>query len=242
MSSRFRETQTRRLIGNMLAVVVALCRGADDPVCSYTAHPGTTYLGPGNVIGCADAEGLSHCRGRCTNDTRCAGFGLYTSGSRTGRCCTKSTDDGLSPWPAGTSYTKQPATPRCPYTPRPPPPAPPPVPPVPPAPPSAPVEVTVAFHGNGTFPYNKGAMLESLPGGQLAAACQAAKSEGSSNQRVLVAISPDNGRTWPAGWAAVAPEPVATGATQVQNVLPPSRPWPKQLGRRVTWEGLAVST
>eukprot|EP01050_Picozoa_sp_SAG11_P010459 SAG11_NODE_1047_length_6040_cov_3.805588_2_plen_77_part_00 len=44
---------------------------------------------------------------------------------------------------------------------------------LPPAPPSAAVDVSVIFSRNASFPYNKGAMLQVLPGGRLAAASQA---------------------------------------------------------------------
>lgn len=44
------------------------------------------------------------------------------------------------------------------------------------APPNvAPVTISEIFSGNATFPYNKGAMLELLPGGWIAAACQVGK-------------------------------------------------------------------
>lgn len=39
----------------------------------------------------------------------------------------------------------------------------------------APVTISEIFSGNATFPYNKGAMLELLPGGWIAAACQVGK-------------------------------------------------------------------
>ena len=182
-------------------------------VCTYTEHRNTTFLGSHarNVLACVDAEGLEHCRQRCSADTDCSGFGLYVSGGDLGRCCTKRDNLGAAAWPAGVSYTKVPA-PGCPFTPSPPPPPPPPPPrppPIPPAPPSAAVTTRTIFRGNASWPYNKGAMLQPLPGGRLAAACQAGAREAAPGQRVLVAISPDWGRTWPRGWSAPTPEPPA---------------------------------
>jgi hypothetical protein len=184
--------------------------------CAYTAHPNTTYLGH-NVIACKDAEGLASCQSRCTSDTHCAGFGLYTSGSHKGRCCTKRDNDGAHTWIAGCSYTKE-VTGSCPFTPSPSPHPPPPH--LPPAPPSAPVDVGVIFVGNESYPYNKGAMIQPLPGGRLAAACQAGAHEASGDQRILTAISADGGRpgTW-SDWTAAAPQPAGLDWAQWEPTL-----------------------
>ena len=184
--------------------------------CAYTPHPGTTYLGPDNVIECENAEGLAGCRARCTADAHCAGFGLYTSGPSKDRCCTKRNNDGAHAWNAGTSYTKEPNS-LCPFTPSPPPPPHRPPPPLPPAPPSAPAEISVIFRGNSSYPYNKGAMIQPLPGGRIAAACQAGAHEASGDQRILTAISPD-GRAFPE-WTAAAPQPPGLNWAQWEPTL-----------------------
>ena len=170
--------------------------------CTFTAHPNVTFLGnmslSKNVIECFDHEGLAHCQQRCEEDDSCAGFGLYVRGERLGRCCTKSNNLGPHQWTEGVSYTKNINPPMC------------------PAPPSSvPVNVSIIFRGNASFAYNKGAMIQALPGGLLAASCQAGDREASSNQRILYALSPDNGRSWPGGWAQVTPEP--EGAREVTH-------------------------
>jgi hypothetical protein len=186
--------------------------------CVYTAHPHTTYLGPDNVIACKNAEGLAGCRARCSADTNCSGFGVYTSGPSKDRCCTKRNNAGAHTWDAGCSYTKEPSA-GCPFTPSPPAPAPHPAPPpLPPAPPSAPAEVSVIFSGNSSYPYNKGAMIQPLPGGRLAAACQAGAHEASGDQRILTAISSTNGRTW-SDWTAAAPQPPGLNWAQWEPTL-----------------------
>ncbi len=188
-----------------LATVVPITFGATDP-CVYNEHRAITFLGPGNVLHCNDAEGGERCRLRCSADPECAGYGLYVTGPRTGRCCTKRNNDGASAWPAGVSYTKAaPAPPGCPF--------------LPPPTPSASVAVSHIFFGNATLPYNKGAMLETLPGGRLAAAFQAGLREADPGQRVLFGVSPDGGRTWPSDWAAVAPEPAGVEHAQWEPTL-----------------------
>ena len=70
-----------------------------------------------------------------------------------------------------------------------------------------PAAVRYIFKGNASFPYNKGAMLQQLPGGRLIAACQAGRTEAASDQRILYAISEDDGGySWPEFWTALAPE------------------------------------
>ena len=53
-----------------MAALALLAAAAAAPTasggCAYTPHPGTTYLGPDNVIECKNAEGLAGCRARCT--------------------------------------------------------------------------------------------------------------------------------------------------------------------------------
>lgn len=182
--------------------------------CSYTAHPNVTFLGVhANVIECQNNEGLAHCQARCSADDRCAGFGLYVRGERTGRCCTKYNRLGPAGWSSGTSYTKQVHLPACPFVPTKPPPPPGPL------PPSAPVAVSVIFGGNASFPYNKGAMIQPLPGGLVAAACQAGGRESSADQRILYAVSQDGGHTFPESWAATAPEASGVVGTQWEPTL-----------------------
>ena len=163
------------------ASVALVCSAAEHNVCQYTPHRNTTFLGS-NVILCIDNEGLNRCSSRCTEDVHCAGFGLYVAGPAEGRCCTKRTNTGASAWQDGVSYSKQ-VSRSCPLTPSPPPPSP------PPAPPSAAVTISYIFKGNATYPYNKGAMLQVLPGGRLAAAFQAGTREAAADQRVLYGIS-----------------------------------------------------
>ena len=163
--------------------------------CTFAAHPNVTFLGntSSNVIACFDHEGLEHCQHRCAADEACTGFGLYVRGGRLGRCCTKSNNLGSTVWADGISYTKNVDPPGC------------------PARTPVPVNVTVIFRGNSSFPYNKGAMIQALPGGLLAASCQAGDHEAAGNQRILYALSPDNGRSWPDGWSQVTPVPVDAG-------------------------------
>jgi hypothetical protein len=186
--------------------------------CNYTAHANVTFLdgGSSNVISCQNDEGLAHCQQRCDTDVHCSGFGLYVRGPIDRRCCTKRNNLDPTAWSAGVSYTKQVGQPGCAYEPSKPPPPPPPrppPPPIPPPPPSrSPVDVSVIFEGNASFPYNKGAMLQPLPGGRVAAACQAGQTEATSDQSILYAISADDGRTWPKHWAATSPHSAAAGA------------------------------
>ena len=62
-----------------MAALALLAAAAAAPTasggCAYTPHPGTTYLGPDNVIACKNAEGLAGCRARCTTDAHCASSG-----------------------------------------------------------------------------------------------------------------------------------------------------------------------
>eukprot|EP00729_Bicosta_minor_P017892 gene17892-29625_t len=149
---------------------------AGGSACNYTKHINISFLG-NNILLCKNNEGLEDCRARCTADDHCAGFGLYvTAGTKNGRCCTKKNNDGSVAWLQGVSYTKDVVPASCPFIPSPMPT------PIPPgagdviqskAPPNvAPVTISEIFSGNATFPYNKGAMLELLPGGWIAAACQ----------------------------------------------------------------------
>ena len=163
--------------------------------CTFTAHPNTTFLGniSSNVIACFDHEGLEHCQRRCAEDEACAGFGLCVRGSRLGRCCTKFDNLGSGEWVDGVSYTKNVDLPGF------------------PADTPVSVNVSIIFRGNSSFPYNKGAMIQALPGGLLAASCQAGDHEAAGNQRILYALSTDNGKSWPDGWSQVTPEPFAAG-------------------------------
>jgi hypothetical protein len=206
-----------------LVVVAALPAAVAAPssvpsACEYTAHPNTTFLGPGNVIECKNAEGMAACRARCSADVHCSGFGVYTSGGSKDRCCTKRNNDAPHTWDAGCSYTKKPDA-GCPFAPSPPAPAPRPAPPpLPPAPPSAPAEISVIFRGNSSYPYNKGAMIQPLPGGRLAAACQAGAHEASGDQRILTSISSTNGHTW-TDWTAAAAQPPGLNWAQWEPTL-----------------------
>jgi predicted neuraminidase len=179
--------------------------------CQYTPHPNTTFLGGthDNVISCEDTEGLAHCRARCDADDQCSGFGIYTTGSRVGRCCTKSDNLGPAAWSSGTSYLKQSDTPGC---------------AVMPEPPSAPVSVSVIFRGNASYAYNKGAMIELLPDGRIAAACQAGAKEGSTDQRILYSISDAYGRfDATGGWVQTAPETQGLSQWEPTLFLAPNR-------------------
>lgn len=198
-----------------MAAVLLLALGATPArPCQYTPHPGTTFLGGGhdNVIRCEDSEGLDHCRARCDADSHCSGFGIYTNGSRAGRCCTKWDNLGPAAWGEGVSYLKQAAPPGCAVQPGPP--------PVPAPPPSAPVSVSVIFRGNASFTYNKGAMIELLPDGRIAAACQAGAREGSQDQRILYTISDaQGGFDATNGWVETAPELATQGLSQWEPTL-----------------------
>eukprot|EP01047_Picozoa_sp_COSAG01_P019231 COSAG01_NODE_1064_length_11885_cov_7.744358_7_plen_505_part_00 len=205
-----------------LPMLAAATRATVPPRCVYSAHPGTTYLGGGhrNVIECRDAEGLQHCQQRCDGDVHCSGFGLYVNGSSIGRCCTKSNNLGPARWVAGVSYLKEVKPPQCPLVPAPPSPPTPAPQPVPPAPPSAHVEVSVIFRGNASFGYNKGAMIEQLPDGRIAAAAQAGAKEGSPDQRILFTISDDKQQfDAERGWVETAPEAVSRGLSQWEPTL-----------------------
>ncbi len=161
---------------------------------TYMEHPKTTYLGD-NIIECKDAEGYLLCKERCNNDDSCAGFGLYVIGEKKNRCCTKF--DNLNPqfWSQGVSYTKNSF------------------------PSSAPVSVSTIFRGNSSFPYNKGAMIENLPDGRIAVACQAGSREGASNQRILYSILEDEKDTKSVWEYAVETSEYGKGTAQWEPIL-----------------------
>jgi hypothetical protein len=144
--------------------------------CTYTAHTHVTFLG-NNIIKCVDAEGAGRCQARCSADFECTGFGLYVNSSKKGRCCTKSSNLNQANWSVGTSFTKDNLG--CTTNPWP-----------------EKVEHSTMFVGNSSFNYNKGAMLESLPGGRMVGAMQAGAKEASGDQRILVGLSSDAGHSW----------------------------------------------
>ena len=202
--------------GTLPFVMVQKVGGVTPPsggICNYTEHLNVSFHGgPGrqwnaNNIACVDGEGLAACRARCDDDEQCANFALYVRGPSNDRCCTKTDNGEPKGWSEGVSYTKISSS-LCPFVPSKP--AGPPM-PVPPAPPSAPVDVSVIFRGNSSFPYNKGAMVQALPGGKLMVATQAGINEGSPDMRIIYALSKDNGRTWPDYWLDAVPEKSSAG-------------------------------
>jgi hypothetical protein len=154
--------------------------------CVYNEQVHITFLGH-NVIECLDSEGGDHCRARCSADFECTGYGLYTSSSKKGRCCTKASNVNPTNWSLGTSFTKE--NTNCTQNQWP-----------------AKVEHSTMFAGNSSFIYNKGAMIESLPGSRVVGAMQAGEKEASNDQRILVGLSKDAGRTW-GDFHAVDPQP-----------------------------------
>eukprot|EP00041_Stephanoeca_diplocostata_P006224 m.78562 g.78562 ORF g.78562 m.78562 type:complete len:487 (-) comp16244_c0_seq1:166-1626(-) len=206
---------TARKLIKALMVLSTIPTQALEFNCTYSLFKQTTFLGPDNVIQCFDNEGKAHCEQRCTSDTRCAGYGVYLP-EASGRCCTKRNSLDKQEWSAGNSYTKIAQDPACPFSPSP---SPAPPHPVPPAPPSAPVTVKTIFHGNRSWMYNKGAMIQALPNGGIAAACQAGARENSTDQRILYTVSA-NGSDWDsAEWYMPVPEPAGSNLAQWEPIL-----------------------